>query len=47
MAFESKFSISSKVATGLMRIEAARQAVRDLPITLSVLATLKDLSRFW
>src|ERR1019366_2564998 len=33
MPFEPTFSITPKTATSLMRIEAARQAVQDLPIT--------------
>ncbi len=42
MRFDPKFSITPKLATSLMRIEAARQAVEDLPITPSVLATLRE-----
>lgn len=45
MPFNPHFSISPKVATSLMRIEAARQAVADLPITPSVLATLRETAR--
>jgi Fic family protein len=47
MPFEPKFSITPKVATSLMRIEAARQAVKDLPITPSVLATLRETARLY
>lgn len=47
MRFEPKFSITPKVATSLMRIEAARQAVADLPITPSVLATLRETARLY
>lgn len=47
MPFEPKFSITSKVATTLMRIEAARQAVQDLPITPAVLATLRETARLY
>lgn len=47
MRFEPKFSISPKIATSLMRIEAARQAVQDLPITPSVLATLRETARLY
>jgi hypothetical protein len=43
--FEPKFSITAKVATSLMRIEAGRQALQDLPITPSVLATLRETAR--
>lgn len=45
MPFEPKFSITAKMATSLMRIEAARQAVQDLPITPAVLATLRETAR--
>ena len=47
MPFEPKFSITSKVATSLMSVEAARQAVQDLPITPSVLATLRETARLY
>jgi Fic family protein len=47
MRFEPKFSITSKVATSLMRIEAARQSVQDLPITPAVLATLRQTARLY
>src|ERR1041385_3592194 len=47
MRFEPKFSITPKVATDLMRIEAARQAVYNLPITPSVLATLRETARLF
>lgn len=47
MHFEPKFSITSKMATSLVRIEAARQAVQDLPITPAVLATLRETARLY
>jgi len=47
MRFEPRFSITPKVATSLMRIEAARQAVQDLPITPVVLATLRETARLY
>src|SRR5205085_10835320 len=47
MAFEPKFSITSKIASALMRIEAAKQAVQTLPITPSVLATLRETARLY
>ena len=47
MPFNPRFSISLNVATSLMRIEAARQAVADLPITPSVLATLRETARLF
>ena len=45
MPFEPTFTITPKVATCLMRIEAARQAVQDLPITPAVLANLRETAR--
>ncbi len=47
MRFEPTFSITPKIATSLMRIEAARQAVRDLPVTPAVLATLRETARLY
>lgn len=47
MRFEPKFSITPKIAMSLMRIEAARQSVQDLPITPSVLATLRETARLY
>ena len=49
MPYTPKFTITPKVATCLMRVEAAKQAVQDLPIMPSVLATLRETarSRFW
>jgi Fic family protein len=47
MRFEPKFTVTPKVATSLMRIEAARQAVQDLPITPVVLATLRETARLY
>jgi Fic family protein len=47
MRFEPKFSIASRTATNLMRIEAARQAIANLPITPSVLATLRETARLY
>jgi Fic family protein len=47
MSFHPKYAITPKVATSLMRIEAARQAVDDLPITPSVLATLRETARLY
>jgi Fic family protein len=45
--FEPKFSITSKIAKSLMRIEAAKTAVQHLPITPSVLATLRETARLY
>lgn len=47
MTFEPKFTITPRVATLLMRIEAARQAVQDLPITPGVLASLRETARLY
>lgn len=47
MLFVPKFTITPKVASCLMRIEAAKQAVQDLPITPSVLATLRETARLF
>lgn len=45
--FEPPFSITSKIAQSLMRIEAAKEAVRHLPITPTVLATLRQTARLY
>ncbi|HWE53399.1 MAG TPA: hypothetical protein VG273_26635 [Bryobacteraceae bacterium] len=47
MHFEPTFSITPKIAMSLMRIESARQAVSDLPITPAVLATLRETARLY
>ena len=47
MPFAPKFTITAKIARCLMRIEAAKQAVQDLPITPSVLATLRETARLF
>src|SRR5262245_37720535 len=47
MPFSPKFTITPKVASCLMRIEAAKQAVQDLPITPSVLASLRETARLF
>lgn len=47
MPFKPHFTITPKIATYLMRIEAAKQAVQDLPITPSVLATLRETARLF
>ncbi len=47
MPFLPKFTITAKVARCLMRIEAAKQAVQDSPITPSVLATLRETARLF
>ena len=47
MPFKPKFTITPRIATRLMRIEAARQAIQHLPITPSVLASLHESSRLF
>ena len=47
MAFVPRFTITSKLANQLMRIEAARQSVADLPITPAVLASLRETARLF
>jgi Fic family protein len=47
MPINPKFSITPTIATSLMRIESAKQAVQDLPITASVLATLRETARLY
>ena len=47
MPCKPNFTITPKIATYLMRIEAAKQAVQDLPITPSVLATLRETARLF
>mgnify|MGYP002631835998 FL=1 len=43
--FEPQFNITTKVAAALMRIEAARQAIDDLPLTPRVIARLRYTAR--
>jgi Fic family protein len=45
MDFQPLYSISSQIAQDLMRIEAARQAVADLPLNEKVLAGLRQIAR--
>ena len=45
--FKPNFTITSSIANSLMRIEAAKVAVRHLPITPSVLATLRETARLF
>jgi Fic family protein len=47
MPFEPNYRITPRTATHLMRIEADRQAVEDLPITSSVLAGLRETARLF
>jgi Fic family protein len=45
--FEPKFTITSKIAGFLMRIEAAKEAVIYLPINTAVLASLRKTARLY
>jgi Fic family protein len=45
LPFSPRYTITPKIARALMRIEAARQAVQDLPITPTVLASLRETAR--
>ena len=45
MPFTPKFAITAGIATALMRIEAAKQAVSMLPITPAVIASLRETAR--
>ncbi len=45
MSFNPKFQITTKIARSLARIEAAKDAVTNLPITSAVLASLKETTR--
>lgn len=47
MPFEPKFNLTARIATDLMRIEGAKQAVVHLPITASVLTTLRETARLY
>jgi Fic family protein len=47
LTFAPKSTITSKVARALMRMEAAKEAVGHLPITPSVLATLRETARLF
>lgn len=40
--FTPRFTITAKVARALMRVEGAKQAITDLPITPAVIATLRE-----
>jgi Fic family protein len=45
--FEPRFSITPKLASALMRIEAAKESVWHLPLTASVLASLRETARLY
>src|SRR4051794_22966087 len=43
--FKPRFTITPKTASALMQIEAARQAVADLPMTAKIQARLRETAR--
>jgi Fic family protein len=45
--FKPKYRITPKIAAALMRIESAKEAIRYLPITPSVLASLRETARLF
>ncbi len=45
MSFEPRYSITSRIASALMRIEAARQVAATLPLNERVLAGLRQNAR--
>lgn len=45
--FEPTFAITSRIASALMRIEASKEALRHLPITTGVLASLRETARLF
>lgn len=45
--FESNYTISSKVMNCLIRIEAAKQKVLHLPLTPTVLSSLRETARLY
>ncbi|MDB6131517.1 MAG: hypothetical protein JWM04_2624 [Verrucomicrobiales bacterium] len=47
MGFKPKFKITLKIANALVQIEAAKQAIHYLPITPSVLASLRETARVY
>jgi len=47
MPFTPRFNITLRIATSLIRIEAARQALEYLPITPSLLASLRETARLY
>jgi Fic family protein len=46
-SFNPTFAITLAVASGLMRIEAVKQAIQTLPITSRVLANLRETARLF
>src|SRR6202167_1546013 len=46
-SFLPNFTITPAMASGLMRIEAVKQAIQTLPITPRVLANLRETARLF
>jgi len=46
-SFHPNFTITPTIASGLMRIEAVKQAIQTLPITPRVLANLRETARLF
>ena len=46
-SFHPNFTITPTIASGLMRIEAVKQAIQTLPITSRVLANLRETARLF
>jgi Fic family protein len=47
MPFAPRFTITTAIASALMRIEAAKESLRHLPINTSVLASLRETARLY
>jgi len=47
MPFQPKFTITARAASALMRIEGVKQAINHLPITPSILASLRESARLY
>ncbi len=47
MQFDPKFTITSSIASNLMRIESARESVNILPITAKMLSMLRETARLY
>src|SRR5262245_28326779 len=45
--FEPNYTISPKIMTDLLRIEAARQKILNLPLTPKVLLSLRETARLY
>ena len=45
--FKPKYEITPTIATGLMRVEAVKQSITDLPITPKIIKTLRETARLF